>query len=151
MSWFWKGKSTWRKELITYNSHSWIMFSFNWLVINWRGWVRLKLDVQDQGGGRIIGVVGQRGRGSGKLDNFYGRHMCIIPKKNQAYIYLPWKDNPVGNYLFQINSRNTRIRCEICSKLTIKTLDVKTPGVFIVNLKHISDLVLVFLLLTVSR
>ena len=30
-------KSTWRKDLITYNSHPKIMFPFNWLVIIWRG------------------------------------------------------------------------------------------------------------------
>ena len=28
---------------------------------------------------------------------------------------------PVGIYMFKINNRNTRRRCEICSKLTIKT------------------------------
>ena len=37
MSWYWKRKPTWRKDLITCNSHSWIMFSFKWLVIIWRG------------------------------------------------------------------------------------------------------------------
>ena len=36
MSWYWKRKLTWRKDLITYNVHPWIMFSFNWLVIIWR-------------------------------------------------------------------------------------------------------------------
>ena len=30
------------------------------------------------------------------------------------------KYNPVGIYLLQVNNRNTRTRCEICSKLTIK-------------------------------
>ena len=29
--------------------------------------------------------------------------------------------NPPNIYLFKINNRNTRKRCEICSKLTIKT------------------------------
>ena len=29
--------------------------------------------------------------------------------------------NPAGNYLLKVNNRNTRKRCEICSKLTIKT------------------------------
>ena len=29
--------------------------------------------------------------------------------------------SPTGIYLLQVNNRNTRIRCEICSKLTIKT------------------------------
>ena len=32
-------------------------------------------------------------------------------------------DIPVGNYMFNVNNRNTRTRCEICSKLTIKTPD----------------------------
>ena len=29
--------------------------------------------------------------------------------------------DPVGNYIFKVNNRNSRTRCEICSKLTIKT------------------------------
>ena len=59
MSWHWKRKPTWRKNLITYNSYPWIMFSFNWLVIIWteEGGIRLKLDVQGQGGGRILDVA----------------------------------------------------------------------------------------------
>ena len=31
------------------------------------------------------------------------------------------QDNPAGNCVFKVNNRNTRTRCEICSKLTIKT------------------------------
>ena len=27
---------------------------------------------------------------------------------------------PASSYMFQVNNRNTRARCEICSKLTIK-------------------------------
>ena len=34
-------------------------------------------------------------------------------------LILPY--NPAGIYLFKVNNRNTRTRCEICSKLTIKT------------------------------
>ena len=34
--------------------------------------------------------------------------------------------DPVAIYLLKINNRNTRTRCEVCSKLTIKA-----PGVFI--------------------
>ena len=30
---------------------------------------------------------------------------------------------PAGNYMFKVNYRNTRTRCEICLKLTIKTLE----------------------------
>ena len=29
--------------------------------------------------------------------------------------------SPAGIYLFKVNNRNTGTRCEICSKLTIKT------------------------------
>ena len=31
--------------------------------------------------------------------------------------------NPAGIYLLKVNKTNTRIRCEICSKLTIKILE----------------------------
>ena len=31
-------------------------------------------------------------------------------------------NNPVSIYLLKVNNRNTRARCEICSKLTIKCL-----------------------------
>ena len=61
MSWYWKQKPTWRKGVITNNSHPWIMFSFNWLAIVWREGVRLKLDVQGQGVGSILDVNGQGG------------------------------------------------------------------------------------------
>ena len=29
--------------------------------------------------------------------------------------------DPAGIYLLKVNNRNTRTRCEICTKLTIKT------------------------------
>ena len=60
---------------------------------------------------------------------------------------------PVGIYLLKVNIRNTRTRCEICSKLTIKMPERRHwrhYGVFIVNFEHISHLVLVFLLLTLN-
>ena len=53
-----------------------------------------------------------------------------------------------------INNRNTITRCEICSKLTIKTPEGRQwrrPGVFIVNSEHFSHFVLVFRLLTLNR
>ena len=61
---------------------------------------------------------------------------------------------PVGIYLLKVNNKNFRTRCEICSKLTIKTPERRQWrrfGVFIVDFEHISHLVLVFLLLTLSR
>ena len=57
------------------------------------------------------------------------------------------KANPAGNYMSKVNNRNSRTRCEICSKSTTK----KPSGVFIVNFEHILHHVLVFLLLTLSR
>ena len=62
--------------------------------------------------------------------------------------------SPVGNYMLKCNNRNTRTRCEICSKLTIKTPERRhwrRSGVFIVNFEDISHLALLFLLLTLSR
>ena len=60
---------------------------------------------------------------------------------------------PAGFYLFKVNNRNTRTRCEIRSKLTMKTPERRQwrrSGVFIVNFERISHLVLVFLLLTLN-
>ena len=62
--------------------------------------------------------------------------------------------DPAGNYIFKVNNKNTRTRCVICSKLTIKTPERHhwcRSGVFIVNFEHISHLVLAFLWLTLSR
>ena len=56
------------------------------------------------------------------------------------------KANPTGNYMLKVNNRNSRARCEICSKLTITT--TKRRQCPIVDFKHISHLDLVFLLLT---
>ena len=49
---------------------------------------------------------------------------------------------PAGIYLFKVNNRNTRTRCEISSKVTI--------SFFIVNFEHILQLVLVFAFLTLN-
>ena len=58
-----------------------------------------------------------------------------------------------GIYLLIVDNRNSRTRCEICSKLTIKIPERyhwRRSGIFIVNFEHISHLVLVFLLLTLN-
>ena len=59
----------------------------------------------------------------------------------------------VGIHLLKANNKNTRTRCEMCSKLTIKTPERRhwrRSGVFIVNFEHNSHLVLVLLLLTLN-
>ena len=58
---------------------------------------------------------------------------------------------PSGIYLLKVNNRNTRTRCEICSRLTTPERRWRLCGVFIVNFEHISHLVLMFLLLTYRR
>ena len=55
---------------------------------------------------------------------------------------------PSQHLLVQSNSRNTRKKCEICSKLTIKTPERRhwhSSTVLIVNFEHISHLFLVLL------
>ena len=50
--------------------------------------------------------------------------------------------------MFKVSNINSRTRCEICAKLTIKTQERRhwrRSGVFIVTFEHISHLVLVFL------
>ena len=56
-------------------------------------------------------------------------------------------------YLLKLNNRKTRTRCELCSKLTLKTPERRQwrlSGVFIVNFEQILHLVLVFILLTLN-
>ena len=55
-----------------------------------------------------------------------------------------------GIYMLKVNSKGTRARCEICSKLTIKTLEGRRSGVFIVNFEHISHVALAILLLALN-
>ena len=60
-----------------------------------------------------------------------------------------------GNYMFEVNNKNTKTKCEICSKLTIKTPERRQYSlasfgwVFFVNSEDISRLAL-FKLLTSS-
>ena len=61
---------------------------------------------------------------------------------------------PAGIYMFKVNNWNTRTRCEISSQLTVMTPEGsiwRRSGVFIVNVEHITYLVLGFLLSTLSR
>ena len=51
---------------------------------------------------------------------------------------------PAGNYMFKVNNRNTRARCEVCSKLIIKISGRRhwrRSGVFIVNLEQFHALI----------
>ena len=64
------------------------------------------------------------------------------------------RDIIAGNYTFTVSNGNTGTRCQAYSKLTQKTVEPsqwRHSSVIIVNFEHISHLVLVFLLLTLSR
>ena len=66
----------------------------------------------------------------------------------------PVTDYPAGIYMIKVNNRNTRARCEVCSKLTVKTPERRQwprYGVLIANFEHISHFILVFLLSTLNR
>ena len=63
------------------------------------------------------------------LDAFTSYKASLKNKKNLELTSLPtifeekyfWRlFYPAGNYMFKVSNRNTRARCEICSKLTIK-------------------------------
>ena len=56
--------------------------------------------------------------------------------------------------MLEVNNKKTRKKREICLKLTIKTPERRQwrrSGVFIVNFEHISQLIIVFLSLTLSE
>ena len=61
--------------------------------------------------------------------NLLPRHVAINYLKLKSYTSkiqrivssIGFIRSPAGNYMFKVNNRNTRTRCEICSKLTIKT------------------------------
>ena len=85
-------------------------------------------------------------------DSFYiisDTLICVFWKRNQNIFFI--KNINAWKTVFKVNNRNSRTRCEICSKLTIKTYQWWPSGVFIVNLEHISHLVLMFLFLTLGR
>ena len=65
-----------------------------------------------------------------------------------------FKTVPANISMFKVNKRYTRKRCEICSKLTIKTPERRQwrhSGVFVINFEHISQFFLVYLLLTLNK
>ena len=87
------------------------------------------------------------------LDTYNTLIYCFIVNSKHVIPswFLKFSPDPVGNYMFKVNNRNTRTSCGVCSKLTIKTPERRhwhRSGIFIVNFEHISHLVLVFLLLT---
>ena len=59
-----------------------------------------------------------------QFKKLYGKVMFRSP----SIFYISTIPFPAGNYMFKVNNRNTRTRCVICSKLTIKTSERRTTG-----------------------
>ena len=47
--------------------------------------------------------------------------VLFIQYHDKREVYCERTVYPAGNYMFKVNNRNTKTRCEICSKFTIKT------------------------------
>ena len=91
-----------------------------------------------------------RSRITPNTDTFYA--VCPNSEIQPKYSMASKTQPPFIQPLIVIN-RNTRTRCKIFSKLTIKTPERphwSRSGVIIVNFEHISHLALVFLLLTLN-
>ena len=76
------------------------------------------------------------------LKNGYKEILLKLLTQSEATI-------PIGDWMFKVNNRNTRARCDICSMLIIKTPERRhwpRSVFFIINFEHISHLVLLFLL-----
>ena len=80
----------------------------------------------------------------GPLENFISKQndkIQLYESLVTIYINLHYACiNPAKNYLFKVSNRNSRKRCEICTKLTIKTPERRhwrRSGIFIVNIEHI--------------
>ena len=73
-----------------------------------------------------------------------GSHGYIYERQKRKY----YRTVPAGVTFPKVNHGNTKPICEICSKLTIKTPERRLS---IVNFEQISNIVLVFLLLTSNK
>ena len=84
--------------------------------------------------------------------------MCLELRKKMRKIikkkYRKNRNNPANIYLFKINNLSARIKCEIYSKLTVKTPERRhwrRSVVYTVNFEHILHVFLVLLLLTLNK
>ena len=68
-----------------------------------------------------------------------------VPKYKQQYLQILLNNVPPGIWLPKVNNRNPRAKCEIFSRLTIKTPE-RRHCVFIVNFEHISHRSSVFII-----
>ena len=69
-------------------------------------------------------------------------HLLIVAVVSNFKVFKLIGWDPANTDLIKVNNRNSKKKCEICSKFTIKTVE-RHYGVFIVNFEHISHLFLV--------
>ena len=69
-------------------------------------------------------------------------HLLIVAAVSNFNVFKLIGWDPANTNLFNVNNRNTRKRCEICSKSTTRTVE-RHSSVFIVNFEHISHIFLV--------
>ena len=81
------------------------------------------------------------------IDFVCGKSICMIffifrQLVLNCYLicFISVRGNPASVYLLKVNTRNTRKRCEICSKLTIKTPERRN----LVRFLSLHNLVIVF-------
>ena len=97
--------------------------------------------------------------------NFFTYERLSIPLKNVGNKVAPWLEtsydytalyslSAADKYMCKVNYKNTRTRCERCSKFSRKKLGWRhllLSVVFIFNFEHIAHLILVSLLLVLNR
>ena len=66
----------------------------------------------------------------------YQLNEILIPKKLQWILHLKVRNYPAGSYMLKANSRKTRTKFEICSKLTYFT---PCSSVYVVNSEQVND------------
>ena len=63
--------------------------------------------------------------------NLYWKNKILNENNNISFCTtLKCVLHPAGNYMFKVNNKNSRTRCEICSKLTVKTSSLLTLNIF---------------------
>ena len=85
---------------------------------------------------------------------FWSIFSCIWTRKISVFTNFIQPLKAITSILMlKVNNRDARKRCEICSKLTIKTPEQRhwrRSGVFIGNFEYISQVLLVLLLLNLN-
>ena len=104
---------------------------------------------------RISWIIFIGGKGSFQYFLMSLFHVVFrVWERSGAGILLRSYPVPANIYLLRFNKINFRKRCEICSKLTIKTPERRhwrRSGVSIVNFEHIPHLFLLFLTLNFNK